>query len=68
VGQTNGLLTAREAEVAQLIEEGLSNKEIATRLHIELATVKNHVHRVLEKLSVGRRTEVATLVRRGLAN
>ena len=56
-------LTGREREVALLLEEGLSNKEIASRLSIELPTVKNHVHHVLEKLSVRRRGEAASLVR-----
>jgi DNA-binding NarL/FixJ family response regulator len=42
-------LTARESEIVQLIDEGLSNKEIAVRLGIEVATVKNHVHNLLEK-------------------
>jgi DNA-binding NarL/FixJ family response regulator len=39
---------ARESEIVQLIDEGLSNKEIAVRLGIEVATVKNHVHNLLE--------------------
>jgi DNA-binding NarL/FixJ family response regulator len=61
-------LTARELEVLRLIEEGRSNKEIATALSIELPTVKNHVHRILEKLHVHRRSEAAARVRRhGLA-
>jgi DNA-binding NarL/FixJ family response regulator len=42
-----------------LIDTGLSNKEIAIRLHIEVATVKNHVHHLLEKLHVASRTEAA---------
>jgi two-component system, NarL family, nitrate/nitrite response regulator NarL len=50
-------LTVRERQVVQLIAEGLSNKEIATQLCIELATVKNHVHNILEKLEVHRRAE-----------
>jgi two-component system, NarL family, nitrate/nitrite response regulator NarL len=50
-------LTMREREIATLIAEGLTNKEIASRLHIEVATVKNHVHSVLEKLQVNRRNE-----------
>jgi two-component system nitrate/nitrite response regulator NarL len=50
-------LTVREREVVHLIAEGLSNKEIAARLCIELATVKNHVHNILEKLEVSRRAE-----------
>jgi two-component system nitrate/nitrite response regulator NarL len=58
--------TPREVEVFQLIEEGLSNKQIAHRLSIELPTVKQHVHHILEKLKVGRRGEaVARLRHRG---
>ena len=45
-------LTAREREVMRLLEQGLSNKQIAARLHIQLATVKHHVHHILEKLEV----------------
>ena len=48
-------LTAREREILELIDEGLSNKQIAQRLRIELPTVKNHVHRILGKLGVHRR-------------
>ncbi len=58
-------LTAREFEIAGLVEQGLSNKEIAGRLCIELPTVKNHVHRILDKLEVRRRAEAAALVRGG---
>ncbi|MGH7467329.1 MAG: LuxR C-terminal-related transcriptional regulator [Longimicrobiales bacterium] len=50
-----GALTSREHEVLSLIEEGCSNKEIARRLFIEVATVKNHVHNIFEKLGVSRR-------------
>jgi DNA-binding NarL/FixJ family response regulator len=57
-------LTSRESEVLALLEEGLSNKEIAARLYIEVATVKNHVHNVLGKLGVHRRTEAAARFRR----
>jgi two-component system, NarL family, nitrate/nitrite response regulator NarL len=56
-------LTAREVEIAALIDEGLSNKEIAQRLRIEVATVKNHVHNILEKLNVRRRAEAAVRAR-----
>jgi two-component system, NarL family, nitrate/nitrite response regulator NarL len=63
-----GRLTTRELEVLRLIEEGLSNKGIASALSIELPTVKNHVHAILEKLNVPRRTEAAARARRhGLA-
>ena len=57
-------LTARELDVLGLIEEGRSNKEIAAELSIELPTVKNHVHRILEKLHVSSRSEAAARARR----
>lgn len=51
-------LTNRERQVIDLLGEGLSNKEIATRLHIAIHTVKSHVHNVLEKLALHSRLEV----------
>ena len=51
-------LTMREREVAALIGKGLSNKEIANDLGIGPATVKNHVHSILEKLNVRRRSAI----------
>ncbi len=57
-------LTAREQEIVALIDQGLSNKEIARGLRIEVTTVKNHVHNILEKLNVTRRGEAAALLRR----
>ncbi len=54
-------LTAREFEVAELIAEGLTNRAIAARLLITLHTVKTHVHRVLMKLAVNSRLEIAAL-------
>ncbi len=56
-------LTARERQVVDLISEGLSNKEIAARLHIAIHTVKSHVHNVLEKLALHTRLEVAAFTR-----
>jgi two-component system, NarL family, nitrate/nitrite response regulator NarL len=56
-------LTVREREIVALLGDGLSNKEIAARLRIELPTVKNHVHNILEKLNVRRRTEAAAVTR-----
>jgi two-component system nitrate/nitrite response regulator NarL len=56
-------LTAREREIVQLIAQGLSNKEIGTRLFIEVATVKNHVHNILEKLHVTRRDDAVARLR-----
>jgi DNA-binding NarL/FixJ family response regulator len=52
-------LTNRERQVIDLLGEGLSNKEIAQRLHIAVHTVKSHVHNVLEKLALHSRLEVA---------
>jgi DNA-binding NarL/FixJ family response regulator len=52
---TGTCLTHREAEIVKLIEENLSNKEIAARLHIEVSTVKNHVHNILDKLQLPNR-------------
>ena len=52
-------LTTRERQVIDLLGEGLSNKEIASRLHIAVHTVKSHVHNVLEKLALHSRLEVA---------
>ena len=56
-------LTAREREIAELIEQGCSNKEIAERLEIGLPTVKNHVHNILTKLKAARRGQAAAMLR-----
>ena len=56
-------LTRRELEIVGLIEQGLSNKEIAVRLRIELPTVKNHVHKILDKLQLDGRREAARFAR-----
>jgi DNA-binding NarL/FixJ family response regulator len=52
-------LTSRERQVLSCIRHGNSNKEIAQTLHISEATVKNHVHHVLEKLAVTTRAQAA---------
>jgi len=52
-------LTSRELEVLQLIGDGLTNQRIAEQLVIEVGTVKNHVHNILDKLNVGSRGEAA---------
>ena len=59
-----GRLTVRELEVARLLASGLSNKEIAHRLSIQVTTVKNHVHNILDKLGVAGRADAAALFRR----
>jgi len=57
-------LTPREFQVAELICEGLSNKQIADSLRITVSTTKNHVHHLLEKLGAHHRTEAAAIFRR----
>jgi DNA-binding NarL/FixJ family response regulator len=58
-------LTSREREILQLAGQGLSNQQIARRLFIAVPTVKNHMHNILEKLGVHRRTDALREVRRG---
>jgi DNA-binding NarL/FixJ family response regulator len=53
------MLTERETEVLRLIVQGLSNNEIAARLHLSPFTVKNHVSSLLTKLDASSRTEAA---------
>lgn len=55
-------LTPREREILTLIGQGLSNQEIATQLVIEVGTVKNHVHNILEKLNVSSRRDAASFL------
>ena len=56
-------LSRRELQIAQLIDCGLTNKQIGRELGIEAATVKNHVHNLCEKLNVHRRGEAAARIR-----
>ncbi|MEV6522610.1 response regulator transcription factor [Longispora sp. NPDC051575] len=56
-------LTPRELEVLTLLTRGLSNKEVARVLSIEIRTAKNHVHNILDKLGVSSRGEAAALAR-----
>jgi DNA-binding NarL/FixJ family response regulator len=60
-------LTPREWEILGLIEQGLSNQEIANALVIELGTVKNHVHNILRKLDVQNRKHAVVFARQLLA-
>lgn len=62
-------LTPREREIIGLIERGLCNKEIAVHLCIEVQTVKNHVHNILDKLQLQDRQAAARYAReRGLVS
>ncbi|MFB9316969.1 response regulator transcription factor [Cryptosporangium minutisporangium] len=57
-------LTAREEDVLDLLDVGLSNQEIGDRLGITVRTVKNHVHNILEKVGARRRGEAVAAYRR----
>lgn len=59
-----GQLTAREREVLRCLDRGLTNKQISSRLFIEVTTVKNHVHNILEKLGAQTRGEAAAKARK----
>lgn len=56
-------LSPREREVAAAVGRGLANAEISAELHLGVATVKAHVSRLLEKLEVDNRVQVALLMR-----
>ena len=63
-----GLITSREREVVNLVCEGLKNREIANRLSISEATVRNHLTSILTKLELSDRFELALYsYRHGLA-
>lgn len=55
-------LTSRELEIAKLIAEGLSNREIAAKIFITEGTVKNHITNILSKLGLNHRTQIALCV------
>jgi DNA-binding NarL/FixJ family response regulator len=54
-----GGLTPREREIAALVAAGLSNKQIAARLHLTLGTVKHYVHQILDKTGLPGRVAIA---------
>lgn len=54
-------LSPRERDVAALVAQGLGNKQIAAQLGIALCTVKDHVHRILEKTGLPNRAAIALL-------
>lgn len=64
---TVSVLTPRESQIVRFVDEGLTNKEIASRLHLSAATVRNHVHNILEKLGARTRSEAAAVARRTLS-
>jgi len=57
-------LSVREFEIARMISDDLSDKEIAHRLAVEVSTVRTHIERIFGKLGVRRRSGVASLFAR----
>jgi DNA-binding NarL/FixJ family response regulator len=57
-----GLLANREADVARLIADGLTNRQIGARLFISERTVDSHVRNILNKLGFGSRAQIAAWV------
>jgi DNA-binding NarL/FixJ family response regulator len=62
VASRNGL-SRRELEVAELVVEGHTNKEIGARLFLSERTVESHVRNILDKLGARSRVQIATLIR-----
>jgi two-component system nitrate/nitrite response regulator NarL len=60
-----GRLTLREREIASMVGQGLSNKQIAQELRIIPATVKNHVHNILEKSNLASRSAIGGRLEQG---
>jgi DNA-binding NarL/FixJ family response regulator len=56
-------ISTREIEVVRLVAEGLSNKEIARRLHVSVRTVETHMRHMLTKTGLVNRTQLATWAR-----
>lgn len=63
IPQSSVRLTPREVQIINQVADGLSNKEIAQKLSIEIQTVKNHVHNILDKLQLHNRLEAVQYAR-----
>jgi two-component system nitrate/nitrite response regulator NarL len=61
-------LSPRERQVLDYVRVGRTNREIAARLNISIATVNKHVHQVLSALNVSNRTQAAAAMRQELGN
>ena len=55
----NPSLSSREKEIIALVAQGFKNKEIAGKLYVAEQTVKNHLHKIFDKLRVSDRIELA---------
>jgi DNA-binding NarL/FixJ family response regulator len=61
-GRELGPLTPRERQIAELVAQGLTNRQIAAAEHISERTVETHVQHVLGKLGFATRTQIATWI------
>lgn len=59
----DAVLTERESQILRMLEEGLSNQQIATRLCVSVHTVKSHVHSLFGKIGAGSRAEAVKIYR-----
>jgi DNA-binding NarL/FixJ family response regulator len=59
-----GTLTGQESRILELLAEGLTNRQIAERMHLAEKTIKNYVSNLLAKLGMSRRTEAAVYAAR----
>jgi DNA-binding CsgD family transcriptional regulator len=60
--ESSGTLTPREREVAELVAQGLTNREIAARLYLSERTAENHVQHILTKLDLPNRSRIAVWI------
>ena len=60
----NGILTAREKEIFELLIQNMTTREIGKRLHISEKTIRNHISNTMQKLGVnGRAAAVVELLK-----
>lgn len=57
----HALLTIKEKQIVTLIDEGLSNKEIAEKLNVELSTIKSHVSNIFQKTNISNRNQISKI-------
>jgi DNA-binding NarL/FixJ family response regulator len=56
-------LTLRQQQLVSLVAQGLTNKEIASRLNLSEFTVRNHIHRILKQVDAESRSEAVDVIR-----